>query len=75
MGNKFVISFVINLLMLAEIVLPILLIIILGLFAWRVIRKKWIHRIFTNLVYKRNPFVADFYEQVAVTLKKLGRRL
>ena len=75
MPNKFVISFIINLLLLAEIILPILLIIILGLFAWRVIRKKWIHRIFANLVYKKNPFVSDFYEQVGHTIEETGAKV
>jgi ribosomal protein L40E len=75
MANRFVISFMINLLLLAEIVLPVLLIIILGLFAWRLIRKKWIHRIFTSLVYKKNPFVRDFYEQVGHYVDETGTKV
>jgi ribosomal protein L40E len=75
MENKFVISFMINLLLLAEIILPIILITILGFFAWRVIRKKWIHRIFASLVYKKNPFVSDFYEQVGRYVEEKGNKV
>ena len=50
MENKFVISFMLNLLLLAEIILPIVLIIILGFFAWRLIRKKWVHRFFSKIL-------------------------
>jgi len=74
MENKFVISFLINLLLLAEIILPIILIIILGFFAWRLIRKKWIHRIFAGLVYKKNPFVSEFYEQVGHSVEEKGNK-
>jgi hypothetical protein len=75
MGNTFLISFMTNLLLLAEIVLPIALIIILGFFAWRLIRKKWIHRIFRKLVYERNPFVSDFYEQVGRLVEDKGNKV
>jgi ribosomal protein L40E len=74
MENKFVVSFVSNLLLLAEIVLPILLIIILGFFAWRLIREKWISRIFASLVYKKNPFVSEFYEQVGRYVEEKGNK-
>jgi ribosomal protein L40E len=74
MGNKFVISFMLNLLLLAEVILPIILIIILGFFAWRLIQKKWIHRIFASLVYKKNPFVSDFYEQVGRYVEEKGNK-
>ena len=75
MGNKFLISFMMNLLLLAEIILPIVLIIILGFFAWRLIRKKWIHRIFEHLVYKKNSFVSDFYEQVGHFVEEKGSKV
>jgi ribosomal protein L40E len=75
MENKFVISFMLNLLLLAEIILPIALIIILGFFAWRLIRKKWVHRMFSKLVYKKNPFVSDFYEQVGHSVEVKGSRV
>jgi len=74
MENKFLISFMMNLLLLAEIVLPILLITILGFFVWRLIRKKWIHRIFEDLVYRKNPFVSDFYEQVGQYVEEKGNK-
>jgi ribosomal protein L40E len=75
MENKFVISFLLNLLLLAEIILPIILIIILGFFAWRLIRKKWINRMFSKLVYKKNPFVSDFYEQVGHSIEEKGNKV
>src|SRR5512136_2407333 len=75
MGNKFLISFMMNLLLLAEIILPIILIIILGFLAWRLVRKKWIYRIFANLVYKKNPFVSDFYEQVGHSIEEKGSKV
>ena len=75
MENKFVISFMLNLLLMAEIILPIILIIVLGFFAWRLIRKKWIHRIFANFVYKKNPFVSDFYEQVGHSVEEKGNKV
>ena len=75
MEDKFAISFMINLLLLAEIVLPIILIVILGFFAWRLIREKWINRIFTSLVYKKNPFVSEFYEQVGRLAEEKGNKV
>jgi ribosomal protein L40E len=63
-----------NLLLLAEIVLPVTLIILLGFLAWRLIRKKWINKIFTNLVYKKNPLVNDFYEQVGHYVEEQGNK-
>jgi len=75
MGNKFLISFMMNLLLLAEIILPILLIIVLGLFAWRLVRRKWIHRIFANLVYKKNPLVSDFYGLVGHYVEETGTKV
>jgi ribosomal protein L40E len=75
MENKFVISFISNLLLLAEIVLPILLIIILGFFVWRLIREKWINRIFASLIYKKSPFVSEFYEQVGRLAEEKGNKV
>ena len=64
-----------NLLLLAEIILPIILIIVLGFFAWRLIRRKWIDRIFAKLVYEKNPFVREFYEQVGRSLEEKGNKV
>jgi len=64
-----------NLLLIAEAILPIILIIILGFLAWRLIRKKWIHHIFEHLVYQKNPFVSDFYEQVGHTVEEKGSKV
>jgi ribosomal protein L40E len=75
MEDRFFFSFMVNLLLLAEIVLPIILIIILGFSAWRLIRKKWMSRIFASLVYKKNPFVSDFYEQVGHSVEEKGNRV
>ncbi|MDH4266595.1 MAG: zinc ribbon domain-containing protein [Deltaproteobacteria bacterium] len=75
MGNNFSISFMFNLLLLAEIILPIILIIVLGFFAWRLIRRKWIDRIFAKLVYEKNPFVREFYEQVGRPLEEKGNKV
>jgi uncharacterized membrane protein len=49
-------------LLVAEVILPIILILALGLFMWRLVRKKWIDRIFASLVYQRNPLVREFYQ-------------
>jgi ribosomal protein L40E len=75
MRSPFVISFMSNLLLLAEIVLPVSLIILLGFLAWRLIRKKWIERVFTKLVYEKNPFVREFYEQVGCSLEEKGNKV
>ena len=75
MEDKFAISFMINLLLLAEVMLPVILILILGFFVWRLIRKKWINRIFASLVYKKNPFVREFYEQVGRLVEEKGNKV
>jgi ribosomal protein L40E len=75
MESKFVISFFGNILLLAEIVLPIILIVILGFFAWRLIRRKWIDRIFARLVYEKNPFLSIFYEQVGLPAEQKGNKI
>jgi hypothetical protein len=64
MKDQFAISFIINLLLLAEVMLPVVLILILGFIIWRLVRKKWINRIFSNFIYRKNLFVKEFYEQV-----------
>jgi hypothetical protein len=64
MKDQFATSFIINLLLLAEVMLPVVWILLLGFFIWRLIRKRWINRIFSNFIYKKNPFVKEFYEQV-----------
>ena len=69
-----VVSGVIVVLLLAEVVLPILLILFLGFIIWRVIRRKWIHRVFANLVYKRNPLAREFYERVGHSVEEKGNR-
>jgi ribosomal protein L40E len=75
MEDKFAISFMINLLLLAEAILPVILILILGFFVWRLIRGKWIDRIFASLVYKKNPFVKEFYEQVGRSAEEKGNKI
>ena len=74
MANKFVISFMNNLLLLAEIVFPVTLIILLGFLAWRLVRGKWVNKFFVSFVYKRNPFLSDFYEQVGRSIEEEGNR-
>jgi ribosomal protein L40E len=62
-------------LLLAEVILPIILILALGFFMWRLVRKKWIDRIFSNLVYKRNPWVREFYKDVGRSVVEKGNKL
>jgi hypothetical protein len=75
MGEKFVISFMINLLLAVEIILPILLVLFMGFFVWRLIRKKWVNRIFTSFIYKKNLYVREFYEQVGHSLEEKGNKV
>jgi hypothetical protein len=70
-----VISLIIVVLLLAEVLLPVILVLILGFFVWRLIRKKWINRIFASLVYERNPFVKEFYEKVGHSVEEKGNRV
>jgi hypothetical protein len=72
---NFVVSFMIVVLLLTEVILPILLILALGFLIWRLIRKKWIDRIFTSLVYQRNPLVKEFYKQVGPAVEERGNKL
>jgi hypothetical protein len=62
-------------LLLAEVILPIILILSLGFFIWRLIRKKWIDRIFESLVYQRNPLVREFYKRVGPSVEEKGNKL
>jgi len=75
MEDRLLKSFAINLLFLAEVIVPVILILILGFFIWRLIRKKWISRIFATLVYERNPFVREFYEQVGRLVEEKGNKV
>ena len=75
MKGNFAISFLINVLFVVEVVLPVILIILLGFFVWRLIRGKWINRVFTSLVYKKNPFVSEFYEQVGRLAEEKGNKV
>jgi len=75
MVQKFVVSFIIVLLLLAEVILPFVLISILGFFAWRLVRKRWIDRIFANLVYRRTPLVRELYEHVSHSVEEKGNKL
>jgi ribosomal protein L40E len=75
MGERFVISFMINLLLAVEIILPILLVLFMGFFVWRLIRKKWINRIFISFIYKKNLYVREFYEQVGHSLEEKGNKV
>jgi hypothetical protein len=72
---NFVVSFMIVVLLLAEVILPIILILALGFLIWRLIRKKWIDRIFASLVYQRNPLVREFYKQVGPSVEEKGNKL
>src|SRR3972149_3858026 len=72
---NFVVSFMIVLLLLAEVILPFILILILGFFMWRLVRKKWIDRIFASLVYQRNPLVRELYKHVSHSVEEKGNRL
>jgi len=74
MADKFMMSLLIIVLLLAEVILPILLILILGFFVWRLIRKKWINKIFINFVYMRNPHTKEFYEQVGHLAEEKGSK-
>ena len=75
MEDQIVISFMINLLLVVEVMLPVILISIMGFFIWRLIREKWINRIFESLVYKKNPFVKKFYEQVGRLAEEKGNKI
>jgi ribosomal protein L40E len=74
MADKFMMSLLIIVLLLAEVMLPIILILILGFFIWRLIRKKWINKIFISLVYKKNPHTKEFYEQVGHSIEEKGNK-
>jgi ABC-type multidrug transport system fused ATPase/permease subunit len=74
MADKFMVSLLIIVLLLAEVILPIILMLILGFFVWRLIRKKWVNKIFTSLVYKKNPYVKEFYEQVGHSAEEKGNK-
>jgi hypothetical protein len=75
MGEKFLISFMINLLLAIEIILPVLLVLFMGFFVWRLIRKKWVNRIFTSFIYKKNLYVREFYEQVGHSIEEKGNKV
>jgi hypothetical protein len=75
MEDQFGISFVLNLLLVVEAILPVILILVLGFFVWRLVRKKWIDRIFATLVYQKNPFVKEFYEQVGHSVEEKGNKV
>lgn len=72
---NFVVSFIIVVLLLAEVILPIILILVLGFFMWRLVRKKWIDRIFASLVYQRNLLVREFHKQVGRSVEEKSNRL
>ena len=75
MVYNFVMSFIITVLLLAEVILPIILILILGFFVWRLVRKKWINRIFVSVVYERHPFVKEFHEVVGRLAEEKGNKV
>jgi len=72
---NFVVSFMIVVLLLAEVILPIILILALGFLVWHLIQKKWIDRIFARLVYQRNPLVREFHKQVGPSVEEKGNKL
>ncbi len=75
MVYHFVMSLIVTVLLLAEVTLPIALILILGFFVWRLVREKWINRIFIRLVYERNPLVNEFHEQVGRSAEEKGNKV
>ena len=75
MVYNFVMSFIITVLLLAEVIVPIILILILGFLVWRLIREKWINRIFASLVYERHPFVKEFHEEVGCLAEEKGNKV
>jgi hypothetical protein len=75
MVYHFVMSLIVTVLLLAEVMLPIFLILILGFFVWRLVREKWINRIFIRLVYERNPLVNEFHEQVGRSAEEKGNKV
>lgn len=75
MVYHFVMSLIVTVLLLAEVMLPIVLILILGFFVWRLVREKWINRIFIRLVYKRNPLVNELHEQVGRSAEEKGNKV
>jgi ribosomal protein L40E len=72
---NFLMSFIITILLLAEVILPIILILILGFLVWRLIREKWINRIFEILVYERHPFVKEFHEVIGRLAEEKGSKV
>lgn len=75
MVYHFIMSLIIAVLLLAEVVLPIALILILGFLVWRLIREKWVNRIFVSLVYENNPLVSEFHEKVGRSAEEKGNRV
>jgi hypothetical protein len=75
MVYNFVMSLIITVLLLAEVILPVILILILGFFVWRLIREKWINRIFVSLVYGKHPFVKEFHEVVGRLAEEKGSKV
>jgi hypothetical protein len=61
--------------LLVEAILPVILILALGFLVWRLIHKKWVDRIFASLVYERNAFVREFYDQVGRSVEEKGNKV
>jgi ribosomal protein L40E len=70
-----VVSSIIVLLLLAEVILPFILILVLGFLTWRLVRKKWIDRVFASLVYRKNPLVRKLYQHVSHSVEEKGNKL
>lgn len=75
MVYHFVMSLIIAALLLAEVALPVILLSVLGFFAWRLIRQKWINRIFARLVYEKNAFAREFHERVGCQAEEKGNKV
>jgi len=75
MEDSFMISLLTIVLLLAEVLIPIILILVLGFLVWRLIRAKWVNRIFEGLVYKKNPLVKEFYGQVGRFVDEKGNKV
>jgi len=75
MIHKFVVSFMVSLLLMAEVILPFILILVLGFFTWRLVQMKWIDKLFAHLVYQRNPLVRELHKHVNDSVEERGNKL
>jgi len=62
-------------LLMAEVTLPIILILALGFIIWRLVRKRWINRIFSDFIYKRVALLREFYLDVGRSAEEKGNKV